>query len=210
MPPPTVFSRTLKRVDALLAMHGQVHGTRGRPRQNVSDLLRGTLVLTMAALDAVVLDAVINAVPDLARQGRLGENMDKWVKADPKRVMDCFAAHDPHVALCEVARANLGTTTFQKAEMIEGVLIDTLACPAPWGRAALKMTTTKNEWTERTVKDRLNIFVLRRNRIAHDGDMANESRTTPITFRFVSEARQLVEAVGTATVEEIQGHISAG
>ncbi|MGH7425133.1 MAG: hypothetical protein ACREJP_03085 [Candidatus Methylomirabilales bacterium] len=50
------FDRTLQRVDDLLDLHPVLHGTQGRPRQTVSDVLRGGLVLGLAALDALVVD----------------------------------------------------------------------------------------------------------------------------------------------------------
>lgn len=54
LPPPVAFERTLERVEGVMALHRDLHDTAERPKQHVSDLLRGTLVLAVAALDAKV------------------------------------------------------------------------------------------------------------------------------------------------------------
>jgi len=79
------FNKTLVRVDGLLALHPVIHGTTGRPKRHVSDVLRGALVLAVAALDSLVVDSVVEAVPSLARKGALGKTAGKWVKEDPRR-----------------------------------------------------------------------------------------------------------------------------
>ncbi len=207
---PPSFERTLTRVDALLALHSQLHGTRGRPQQHVSDLLRGALVLTMAALDAVVLDAVVASIPDLARQGRGGNNLKKWIDEDPHGAIACFAAPDPHAALAELCRSRLGNLTLQRAEMIEGVLRDTVGCNAPWDHTAKLLSTKRKQVRAADVKRELTTYVERRNRIAHDGDRAPSGRTTPIQRSFVSGALGLVRAVGTATCEVVTSYVTAG
>jgi hypothetical protein len=71
------FSKTMKRVDALLALHPVLHGSRGRPAQHVADVLRGAHVLSIAALDAVVLGCITEALPKLIRVGQQGPNVAK-------------------------------------------------------------------------------------------------------------------------------------
>jgi hypothetical protein len=65
--PQTVFDKTMRRVDGLLLLDPELHGVAGRPKQHVSDLLRGALVLSVAALDALVLDSVVAAIPRAVR-----------------------------------------------------------------------------------------------------------------------------------------------
>ena len=51
------FDKTLDRVIGLFSARS-LHGIRGRPRQYVSDILRSSLVLAVAALAALVVDCV--------------------------------------------------------------------------------------------------------------------------------------------------------
>jgi hypothetical protein len=164
----------------------------------------------MAALDAVVLDAVVSAIPELAQQGRGGKNLKKWIDDDPEAAVACFAASDPHAALAELCRSKLGSLTFQRAEMIEGVLRDTLGCGAPWNEAAGLLSTQRHQWSTTDITDKLTRFVERRNRIAHDGDRARSGRTTAIQRRFVAEAVEIVRAVGAATCQKVAAHVAAG
>jgi hypothetical protein len=126
------FDKTLRRVDVLLALHPLLHGSPKRPRRHVSDILRGALVLGLAALDSLVVDSVVEAIPTLAREGSLGKAAAKWVKDDPDSVLACFAQNDPAAALASLYREQLGSLTFQRADAIAGVLRDVIDCDPPW------------------------------------------------------------------------------
>jgi hypothetical protein len=89
------FSKTMERVDALLALHPVLHGSRGRPAQHVADVLRGAHVLSVAALDAVVLGCITEALPELIRLGRQGPNVAKWLKEEPDKTLACFRPRTP-------------------------------------------------------------------------------------------------------------------
>ncbi len=102
------FDKTLERVLGLLSLHEPLHGSRGRPRQHVSDILRSALVLAMAALDALVVDSVSEAVPALAKRSALGPTVAKWAKDEAERVVGFFAETDPHQALADLCREQLG------------------------------------------------------------------------------------------------------
>ncbi len=130
------FNYLLLGVEGLLALHEELHGKVGKPRRAVSDILRSALVLALAALDGVVLEAVIEAAPLAAKKGRAGGDLPKWIAAEPDLVLEGIAAGDPSASLAEVARANIARTTFQKADAIEGMLRGALGCEAPWDLAA--------------------------------------------------------------------------
>jgi len=72
-----IFLRSMRRGRNLLALHRQVHGIRGRPPQHLADVLRGALVLCVGALDALVLECVLGAIPTLAQKGQLGSQTHK-------------------------------------------------------------------------------------------------------------------------------------
>ena len=199
MPADRAFEKTLERVDGLIDLHPRIHGSRGRPAQYVSDILRGALVLGVAALDALVADSVAEAIPPLAKRGVLGETVAKWIKDESKAVLACFAEEEPHEALAKVCREQLTVQTFQRVEAIEGVLRDVLGCAAPWERAAQALSVDAEQWTPDGVKRRMNEFVERRNRIVHNGDLRGQRGTTqPIRREYVEDAVRVIRAVGGA------------
>jgi hypothetical protein len=198
-----VFERTIGRVNGLVALVRQT-AKRGRPPQHASDVLRGALVLALAALDALVLESIIEAIPRLAREGKLGPNFRKWIGEQPEKTLAAFAEDDPHKALADICRDQLGTQPFQKAAAIEGVLRGTLRAEPPWDDAAVILSSTGSPWTAEEVKERLDAFVLRRHRIVHDGDLVTGRKSTrPILRGDVQEAVDIVRAVGEAVLRSI-------
>jgi hypothetical protein len=195
------FDKTLGRVDGLLALHPHLHGSRGRPRRHVSDILRGALVLGLAALDSLVVDSVVEAVPTLARKGSLGRAAAKWIKEEPDSFLACFAQNDPAAALASLYRDQLGSKTFQRADAIAGVLRDVIDCDPPWEDAAIALSDVMvGEWTADNVRESLDEYVDRRNRIVHGGDLKpGGTAAMGITFRYVDVGIEVVKAVGNAT-----------
>jgi hypothetical protein len=196
------FNKTMKRVDGLVALHPIIHGAPGRPAQHVSDVLRGALVLAMAGLDALVLDSIAEVIPQLSRSGKLGPTVEKWVRDDPGAVLACFAAIDPHESLGVVCRDRLGHQTFQRSAAIEGVLHDVIGVTGLWDEAVKNLAKQGKTLTADEVAARLDVFVERRNRIAHSGDAKpGATATAPIRRRFVIDAALTTRAVGQAVVK---------
>jgi hypothetical protein len=203
--PQTVFDKTMERVDGVLLLHPTLHGAAGRPRQHVSDLLRGALVLSVAALDALVLDSVVAAIPRAVRDGRLGPNVAKWVKDDPEAFLALLPESNSAAKLAELCRERLGAITFQKAAMIEGVMRDVVQRDPPWQRAADILNAGGGTWTADEVRDTLDEIVERRHRIAHSGDMLpNSTATRPIRLAYVEDAVAVIDAVGKAVVQSLR------
>jgi hypothetical protein len=198
------FVSTMNRVDGVIALHKPLHGKSGRPRQHVSDMLRGALVLAVGALDGLVLEAVIEVVAPAARAGKLGDAAIKWARDEPAKVLMAFAEEDPHEELAALARSHLGQITFQRSKMIEGVLWDVAEIPAPWPTAALSLSDPKDKWDADRVCQQLDEVVLRRHRIAHAGDLRADARSaTPITVAYVTSASRLIRAVGYSVCDEV-------
>src|SRR6266700_1902889 len=200
--PQTVFDKTMRRVDGLLLLHPELHGVAGRPRQHVSDLLRGALVLSVAALDALVLDSVVAAIPRAVRDGRLGPNVAKWVREEPEAFLALLPTTNPGAKLADLCREQLGAITFQRAAMIEGVMRDVVQRDPPWPRAAVILSRGGATWSADEVKETLDEIVERRHRIAHSGDMLpNRTATRPIQLSYVQDAVLVIEAVGQAVTQ---------
>jgi hypothetical protein len=207
MPPSPyeTFGTAMHRVVGLILLHSELHGVRGRPGQHVSDVLRGALVLGVGALDALVLESVLAAIPAAARRGRLGPNVAKWVREEPEAYVAALVEDDPVEAVAALCRAQLGGVTFQRSAMIEGVMRDVLRCPPPWDQAAQTLAGHYDEeWNVKTVKEQLDEFVKRRHRIAHSGDLKPKgSGTQPIQRPYVERATVVITAVGKAVHEVI-------
>lgn len=203
------FDKTLNRVLGLLSLHEPLHGIQGRPRQYVSDILRSSLVLAVAALDAIVVDSVSEAIPALAKKGALGPTVTKWAKDESERVVGFFAEADPHQALADLCREQLGRQTFQRSDAIEGILRDVLGAEPPWDRAASGLSSTWNTVvTGDEVKATLDAYVERRNRIVHSGDtVPGKTATRPIQFDFVLRGGTVIEAVGEAVFEAVSRRV---
>jgi len=182
----------------------------------MSDMLRGGLVLAVAALDAVVLDCIVEAIPKLAVRGELGGAVA--TKVTTAEVLRCFGETDPHRALHDLCQAKYSAITFQKVETIEANLCDSVGCGLPWSRAAARLQAVgpiwdeqalkAATWNEKSVKRQLNEYVKRRNRIAHDGDRAQGAkRTSPITRGYVADAGRFLREVGMAISDVVDAHL---
>lgn len=199
------FDKTMRRVDGLLSLHPTLHGIAGRPRQHVSDVLRGALVLSVAALDALVLDSVVAAIPRAVRDGQLGPNVAKWVKEQPEEFLALLSDAAPGTKLAELCRSQLGQVTFQRAAMIEGVIRDVVRRDPPWSRAADILSESGKTWDAEAVKTKLDEIVERRHRIAHSGDLLAESTATrPIQLPYLEEAVRVIRAVGQGVTHSLQ------
>lgn len=200
------FTRSMDRVDALIELHSKLHGKRGKPPQAVSDILRGTLVLAFAALDALVTDCVGAAVPVLAKKGLNGGAVEDWAKKNPKTVLACLAEKAPLDAFCQAFEEGfLEKTTFQKAQAIERALSEVLDCAMDWDAAADRLNSDqflRVNWDRDRVKARLNHYGARRDRIVHEGDLKPQKHTAnPIRKQDVKEAVGVIRSIGETLMD---------
>jgi hypothetical protein len=204
------FEESMRRVRGVIELHPRLHGSRGRPHQHVSDVLRGALVLAVGALDGLVLEAALETIPTVAKVNGLGPNLSKWVREDPERFLAALASPSPHDALVAIAREHLSSMTLQRSQMIESVLRDVSGCEPPWDRAAKRLSKLSGgAWTKDSVRASLDDFVRRRHAIAHSGDIEQGRRATPITLPYVREAANVIEAVGLAVCDVVNLRIRA-
>jgi len=118
-------------------------------------------------------------------------------------MVKALAEPDPQAELGALVRDKLARTTFQKSAMIESNLRDVLGVGEPWTAAALALTqSTDVEWTAQDVREVLDAFMARRDRIAHSGDQkANSTGATTIQRPWVDRGVMVIEAVGEAVVQ---------
>jgi len=205
------FTKSMARVQNMMALHAQLHGQPGRPAQVVSDILRSALVLSVGALDGLILEASIAAIPKALNKRLMGDTALKWIKDSPDDILAAMASGAPGPAFAAIARRNLDHHTFQNAQMIQGHLAGLLGATAPWARAAhlLGAGPQPLALTADGVRDKLQAFVLRRHRIAHSGDLTATGSTRGITLPYVRENVQIVMAVGQASCWVIEQRLSA-
>jgi hypothetical protein len=182
------LDRALSRVQRLIDAHATLHGGgRGRPQQQAADVLRGAVVLAVAALDAYVFDVFIEAIPPLARQGRLGTEAHNIV--DAKGMLHAVGSADPPGELARLAALQHARTTYQKSSSIDHHLKRYLGFNVDWVQVASLLRTASPD----DAKKQLDGFVERRNLIAHAGDVpSGTNKASSINRRYVERCLKTV------------------
>ncbi|MGX5654365.1 HEPN domain-containing protein [Geodermatophilus nigrescens] len=197
------FRKTLDRVQRLIDAHGTLHGGGpGRPQQQAADVLRAAVVLTVAALDAFVGDVTIEAIPELARKGRLGTQAHTIVK--PQDLLAALASADPALELQRFARSRFARTTLQSPASITNHLDNYLGYTVDWAQIAGRIGVP----TPADAQAALGAYVERRHGIAHAGDVAPGRRgASPINKPYVERGRDVVAAVAGVLNTDLDAHI---
>lgn len=196
------FRRNISRARGLFRVHQSLHGKRGKPTREVSDVLRGALTLALAALDAHCTDSIAEAIPPLARAGRLGKKVTDFVREQPNAAIKALADADPGLRLAgAIDKAKLEWSTHMRPSAIDQALKGYIGVTMDWDAVASECNAKRvggsQLWDATRVRKRLEEFVLRRNRIVHEGDLLDGSlRARGIRLDYVREAVDLVECVG--------------
>lgn len=190
------FRRTKDRVNRLINLNKRL-SSRGRPRREHSDVLRAAVVLSLGALDALVADAIVEAVPEASRKGTLGQRVADWLEKDGRQALSMMAHPNPHRALADFVAEKLSATTLQRAAVIEDNLRAILDAGPPWAVAAKRVG---DNVTEAQLKRYLDQVSDRRNEIVHKGDVktgtkAPESIARDWVERHVSYIWETGEAI---------------
>ena len=202
--PLEVFNTAMGRVEGLLLLHPEMRGLAGRRKRHVADMLRGGLVLSVAALDALVLDSVVAAIPRAEKEGTLERTIARWAKADAESFLALLGDREPGKKVAELCRRRLGQPTFHRAEAIEDVIRDVAERNPPWRRAAEILSVDGKVWNDAAVKAKLDEIVEREHVIAYGGDLLPYSATTRrIQLRYVDGAVRVIRAVGSGVAETL-------
>jgi hypothetical protein len=174
----------------------------GRPGQHLADVLRGTIVLTCAALDALNEELLVRALPQAQRRGLL-RGATPTTRASRALVTDLRRPTGP--PLGTRARDHLRWMTVQRPAMIEELVVNVLGADLPWRAAAAELTRdTRRLWTDAEVRERLSTLVERRNAIAHKGDLRPSGRSESIRRANVEADILLAYEVGHAIRDVIR------
>lgn len=203
-PPLEVFDAAMGRVEGLLLLYPHLRGIGGRSKRHVSDVLRGAVVLSVGALDSLVLDSVVAAIPRAEQEGTLERTIAKWAKADAEAFLALLGDREPGEKVAELCRRKLGQPTFHRAEAIEDVIRDIAKRNPPWGTAAEMLSSDRDVWNDIAVKAKLDEIVEREHGIAYGGDLLPDSTATRrIQLRYVDEAARVIRAVGSGVAETL-------
>jgi hypothetical protein len=200
--PIQAFRRNISRARGHFRVHQALHGKRGKPTREVSDVLRGALTLTLGALDALCTDSIAEAIPPLARAGRLGKKVTDFVRENPGAVIGALTDHDPAKRLAgSIDKSKLEWATHMRPAAIDQALKGYIGVTMDWDAVAADCNASGvgnvHNWSASRVRKRLEEFVLRRNQIVHEGDLLDGSlRARGIRLDYVREAVDLVECVG--------------
>lgn len=195
------FNETIERCYRLVDHHKEQSRV-GRPGQHLADVLRGTIVLACAALDALNEELLVRALPQAQRRGLLGRAAPT-TKASRALVTDLRRAAGP--PLGTRARDHLRWITLQRPEAIEELLVNVLGAALPWPIAAVELTRdTRRAWTDGEVRAGLSALVQRRNAIAHKGDLRPSGRSESIRRSRVEADILLTYEIGRAIRDVIR------
>lgn len=215
MTPLAQFDRTIKRADAVVSLHRRTYAAKGRPPQEWSDVLRGTLMLTVGALDALVDDLLVERLPIAILRGRQGFSVLKWVKDSPDRALQALSASTPQAELAKWVEHIHEKDSFVQPWVIEGALENELGCPLgannnakePWARMSTLMSTFGATWTPQQCRAIHESVVRRRNQIAHDGDVHGSGKTNSIRRTEVEVAILATACLGHSINAVILAHV---
>lgn len=195
------FNETIERCYRLVD-HYTDQSRIGRPSQHLADVLRGTLVLTCAAIDALNEELLVRALPVAQRRGLLA-GAAPTMRASSALVAELRRPVGP--PLGSRAREHLRWMTVQRPEMIEELVVRVLGAEPPWRIAARELTRdTRRPWTDAEVRSKLGALVQRRNLIAHNGDLRPTGRTEGIRRASVEANILLAYEIGLATRDVIR------
>lgn len=214
MTPVEQFDRTVERANAIVELHQRTYAKKGRPPQEWSDVLRGALMLVVAALDALVDDLLVDRLPVAITRGVQGPTVDGWVKSDPKRALQALADPNQLEFLTTWVKEVHSKDSFVQPWVIEAALRDELGCPIgvggasePWDGMAARLALLGVTWTPNDCRSTLERIVRRRNDIAHDGDVDQTGRTQSIRRDHVAVAVLAISCAGRSINAVVHGHI---
>lgn len=199
------FNYTLNRCYGLTD-HYRAQLKEGRPGQHLADVLRGTLVLSCAALDALNVALLVRALPRAQLQGLLaGAGPTK--KPTRELLKDLRRPTGPPLA--DRVKSSLRWITLQKPDAIEELFVNVLGATPPWGDAAVELTRlTTRTWTAADVRAELDALIVRRDSIVHHADASSGGNgSTSIRVRTVESQLLLVLEVGRAIRNVVRARV---
>lgn len=180
----------------------------------MSDVVRSSLILSAASLDALLNSALVASAPEALRLGRLGPIAEGWASKHDG-IVGALVHPDPPSFISSVVAEKLATFTLQAPEAIESNLAGVITCPPPWESAVdrlLPNAANPGVVTQDWVKDELRDAIDRRNRIAHDADINPEAKipgtAKPIRRQDVETWLWVIEGVGLASLDVIELHLA--
>lgn len=199
------FNYTLNRCYRLTD-HYRTQLKEGRPGQHLADVLRGTLVLACAALDAFNVGLLTRALPRAQRQGQLA-GAAPTKKQTRELVKDLRRSAGP--PLPDRVKSSLRWITLQRPDAIEELVVNVLGASDPWSDAAAELTRlTRRTWTAVDVRSELDALVTRRDSIVHRADASpGGDGSLSIRVRTVEGQLLLVLEVGRAIRNVINSRI---
>lgn len=195
----------LRRCPRLVEHHAKLSSGPGNPGQVLGDVLRGTLILACAALDALIFELLCEALPAAYASGLVSAPTGDG-PARRARSLVQLMGHTPPAALVGSVRQDLRLVTLQRPDVIDTYVGHALGAFTPWASAsaALSVYDPRRVWTPDELRAGLNDLIDRRDRIAHKGDVAaGNRRTTSITRSYVQNSIYLIYEVGRATRDVI-------
>lgn len=193
----TKFHKTVRRCDTLVDAYTTIHGLSAADANVPSapkDIIRGAVVLAVAALDAYVTDVFVEKLATYLKKNRPDESLvDLLLKAglDTRESLSLLTMDRPYRRIRNLVRAYYAQYTTQRFDVIDSVFL----------------VYRLNKLTDRAVdksgknhiKSRVGDLIDRRHEIVHAGDYNQANRIQDIdeakVKRWITALEDLVSAM---------------
>jgi len=190
----TKFIKTIRRCESLVASYQELH-RQSQTDQNIpapKDIVRGAVVLSVAALDAYVTDVFSEKlVPYLRRYTPDQSLIDLLSKAglDTKEALKLLSMDRPYRRIRTLINTHYQRYTTQKFDVIDEIFL-------PYRLS--NITTNAERMSGRTrLKNSVGKLVERRHEIAHNGDYNSHGRIKDINEDQISRRINNLELLVT-------------
>jgi len=183
------FDRTINRSKRLIK---QYKTFKGLDLPASKDMLRASIVLSVAAIDAYVTDVFIELFIPFIQENDINDNMCELLESkgfNLKSSLSLLKNDDPFSELKQIIEGYLEKHTTQKADRIDG-LFDTYCLSNITFNAAKKMSDNPKK-----LLNDFNEIVQRRHKIVHDGDYNKSQSINDVSEKDIEKIDAIVTIV---------------
>lgn len=186
------FDATIERAETLFSLHST--GAAGRPRKEKEDILRATIMLAIAGVDAYFHDKVLERITPFMKmkKGRhLPGDLLELLRGNGgiQKLLEIMYEQRPHRHIHTLVKNVQADKTFQKPDKIEGAL-RLVGINDFWFKVAQRMGRGASK---EGIKRKVGQYAHRRDKIGHEADRSGAGRLNHISRPYVRECLSFVQ-----------------
>ena len=196
------------RVHGLITLHRTLTRRQGRPPRHASDVLRATIVMAVATLDAFVRDLISEQMPKVMKSPGAHANVVAYLEHDGG-LKKIAGATDPQGRRLELFRQRLSVESAQEPQAINKLVRLTGLDPAEmWSRIEVQLAS-QPYFSSSVPQERLGKIVDRRHQIAHRNDVPEgATKAEAIRRAWVEYDVEFLLRLGRAIDHELTEHVA--